>query len=220
MAEETYKYVYHNGVYIHVNQLIVMAKNAGDYSLAQPFLVSLLYHANRFHLQHINDEVDKIRKHYNLAPFPSVSAPASINNMPNFEAPMKKQAEIAREYYSHLIKDQREELLKEGLEKLRFENEELFMKKACWIGIYLVVKGRLDDEIKMQAFCYYKITPKSWPAKLALGPKTLSNSSRYIKGNDQFKPYYLMENNPFKDLSNKYWEILLSLILTKKSNSK
>lgn len=73
MAEEKYEFVYHNGVYVHVTTMIVMAKDAGDYSLAQPFLVSLLYHANRYHLQYINDEVDNIRKHYNLAPFPAAS---------------------------------------------------------------------------------------------------------------------------------------------------
>lgn len=220
MTEEKLEFVYHNGVYIHVTKMIVMAKNAGGYSLAQPYLVSLLYHANRYHLQHINDEVDSIRKHYNLEPFPTDSAPASSNNMPSFGTPQKKQAEIARDIYRQMTKGQREEVLKEALVQLRVEREELFKKKACWIGIYLVVKDRLDEDLKMQVFCMFSITPEGWPSTLAIGPKSLSNIRRYIKGKDQFKTYYLMENNPFKDLFDKFWEILLGMILTKKTVSK
>lgn len=219
MEEEKFDFVYHNGVYIQVAKMIVMAKNAGDYSLAQPFLVSLLYHANRYHLQHINDEVDNIRKHYNLAPFPAASAPASRNNMPNFEAPYKKQTDLARAYYVKMSKEQREEVLKEALAQLLIEKKSLFKKKACWIGIYLVVRDRLDEDLKMQVFCKFDITPIGWPSTLSFGPKSLSNIRRYIKGKDQEKPYYLMENNPFKDLCDKFWEILLGLILTKKSGA-
>lgn len=219
MAEEKYEYVYHNGIYVHVTKMIVMAKNAGDYSLAQPFLVSLLYHANMYQLQYINDEVDNIRKHYNLAPFPSAGAPASSNNMPNFEAPQKKQAEIAREYYIHLTKNQRETILKEALIQLRIGHEKLFWNKSCWIGVYLVVRDRLDEDLSMQGFCKLNITPGSWPSKLIIGVKSLSNIRRYIKGKDCEKSYYLMEKNPFKNLCDKFWEILLGLILTKKSEN-
>lgn len=220
MKDELNVFAVFNGVPIRVKTLIEMAKNAGDYSMAQPFLVTLLYYANIHHLNYINDEVDKIRKHYNLAPFPALGAPASGNNMPNFETPQKKQAEIARGIYCQMIKEQREDVLKEALAQLFIEKENLFVKNACWIGIYLVVKDRLDEDLKMQGFCTYSITPEGWPSKLTISPKSLSNIRRYIKGKDQFQPYYLMEENPFKDLCNKFWEILLGLILMRKSSVK
>lgn len=220
MAEQKDECVYHNGFYIPIDQMIVMAKNAGDYSLAQPFLVSLLYHANRYHLQYINDEVNNIRKHYNLAPFPTAGAPASSNNMPSYDSPQKKQAEIAREYYIHLKKDKREAILKEALAQLILEKDSQFDKKHCWIGIYLVVKDRLDEDLKMQPFCMSNITPCKWPHKLAIGKNSLSNIGRYIKGKDKYLPYYRMDKNPFKDLCDLFWKILLGLILTKKSGAK
>ena len=220
MAEGKFEFVYHDGAYIHMTKLIEMAKKAGSYNLAEHYIVSLLVHANRYQLLNIIDEVDNIRKHYNLAPFPTAGAPASSNNMPNFESPQEKQAEIARGYYIHLTKDRREALLKEALAKMLLEKDNLFTKKACWIGVYLVVKGRLDEDLKMQVFCTYDITPKGWPSRLAIGQKALSNFGRYIKGKDQLKPYYLMEKNPFKDLCTKFWEILLGLILTKNSSKK
>lgn len=219
MAEELYNFVYHDGAYINVTEMIEMAKNAGSYNVAEHYIVSLLVHANRYRLN-INDEVDKIRRHYNLAPFPTASAPASRNNMPNFETPQKKQTEQVREYYRKMTKEQREEVLKEALAQLRYGNENLFVKKACWIGVYLVVRDRLDDDLKMQVFCKFSITPASWPSTLTLGKNSLSNIRRYIKDKDQFQPYYHMHNNPFKDLCYKLWEILMGLILTKKSATK
>lgn len=216
MTAEKYEFVYHDGAYIHVTKMIEMAKNAGSYNVAEHYIVSLLVHANRYHLLYINDEVDNIRKHYNLAPFPSSGGPASSNNLPDFETHQNKQTDLARAYYAKMSQEQREAVLKDALVQLRVDEDEMFSKKACWIGVYLVVRDRLDEDLKMQVFCKFKITPDGWPITLAMGPKSLSNIRRYIKGKDQFKAYYLMEQNPFKDLCDKFWGILLALILTKK----
>ena len=86
----------------------------------------------------------------------------------------------------------------------------------CWIGIYLVVRDRLDEDLKKKPFCGYSITPDDWPSELTLGSYSLSNMERHIKGEDKEEPYYLMDNNPFKDLCDEFWKILFSLILTKK----
>lgn len=217
MAAEMYEFVYHDGMHIHVSKMIEMAKNAGSYNVAEHYIVSLLVHANRYHLKHIIDDVDNIRKHYNLAPFPKSDGPASGNNMPDFETPQSKQTDLAMTYYAKMTQEQREAVLKEALAQLRAENEEIFAKKACWIGIYLVVRDRLDENLKMQVFCKFDLTPNGWPTTLAIGTKSLSNIRRYIKGKDQFKAYYLMDDNPFKDLCDKFWGILLGLILTKRS---
>ena len=136
--------------------------------------------------------------------------------MPNFENRQKKQTEIVRETYRKMKQEQREQLLREGLLLLRSENMELFTKKNCWIGIYLVVRDRLDEDLKMQVFCGYNITPSDWPPTLAIGKSTLSNIGRYINSKDRNEPYYCMVNNPFKDLCEKFWDILLGLLLTKR----
>ena len=210
--------VYHNGVAMHIKQLIELAKNADEYSLAQPYIISLLYYANIYQLQDVTDEVDKIRKHYNLLPFPTVNAPASKNNMPYYDSPQMKQAEIVRKFYLNLKREQREDILKEALDNLRLEKKELFNKNACWIGIYLVVRDRLDDDLKMKSFCEYNITPSDWPSKFALGNSSLSNIGRYINSKDKSEPYYFMEDNPFSTLCDKFWEILFCLIFDEKTD--
>lgn len=216
MGEELQELVVkHDGAYLPAKILIDMAKNAGSYNVAEHYIVSLLNHAIIYNIPKIRKYVDDITRHYNLDPLPTANAPASDNNMPNFENPHKKQAEKARIIYCKMEKEQREDILKEALAKLRIEKAELFMNTYCWIGIYLVVKDRLDEDLKMTTFCGYSITPSGWPSKLALGTNTLSNIGRYIKGKDRFVSYYLMEDNPFKSLCDKFWEILFSLILTK-----
>lgn len=215
MGEEVNEIVFHDGAYVPLATMEVMAKSAGSYNVAEHYIVSLLGHAITHNKPELIVIVNNIRNHYNLAPLPTASAPASNNNMPIFESQKQKQAEIARKYYCHLKIEQREDILKEALDKLRLENKELFNKNSCWIGIYLVVRDRLDGELKMKPFCEYNITPSDWPPKLALGKSSLSNIGRYINSADKLESYYLMEDNPFSTLCDKFWEILFSLILTK-----
>jgi hypothetical protein len=216
MGEEIQELVKHDGAYLPAKILIEMAKKAGSYNVAEHYIVSLLNYAIIYNKPHIREYVDEITKHYNLDPLPTAKTPASNNNMPNFENPHRKQAENARIIYCKMGKEQRESILKEALAKLRIEKEELFMNGYCWIGIYLVVRDRLDEDLKMTTFCGYSITPSGWPSKLALGTNSLSNFGRYIKGKDKLVSYYFMKDNPFKALCDKFWEILFSLILTKK----
>lgn len=42
--EDRLNFVWHNGVKIEYSMLVALAKGAGDYALAQPYLVSLLAH--------------------------------------------------------------------------------------------------------------------------------------------------------------------------------
>lgn len=218
MAKESKDFVYHNGLYFTVEEMILQAKNAGEYSLAQPYIVPLLYHANRYHLSYINDEVDKIWKHYNIAPYPSAGVPASSNNMPNYEE-NTKPADLARKIYGEMTKDQQKAVLKEALTKLRFNNEKLFNNKSCWIGVYLVVKDRLDEKINQSNFYNLgvSITPDNWPDKVRIEKTTMSNFTRKIEDvKDRETAYYEMTNNPYEDLCERFWNILLPLILTKK----
>lgn len=219
MSEDSCEFVIHDGTCLPATTLVEMAKNAGSYNIAEHYIVSLLNHAVIHNMPKFQDYANDIKKHYNLAPLPSASAPASNNNMPIFESQQQKQAEIALKKYCKMKKEQRELILKKALIQLRLENKELFKNNACWIGIYLVVKDRLDDNLKMKTFCDYSITPSDWPPKLVLGKNSLSNIGRYINSIDKLEPYYLMENNPFSILCDKFWEILFRLIFDEKTNS-
>lgn len=214
MLDEQQLFVDHDGAFIHVTKLIEMAKNAGSYNVAEHYIVSLLFHAHRYDMPSIYDEVNGIRKHYHLMPFNGTGSPASSNNMPRIEEPQRKQSEEARKIYRKMSQEQKESVLRDALVQMQLEEEKLFEKKTFWIGIYLVVRDRLDQDLKAAAFCRYKITPEGWTN--ALIASSLSNISRYIGNDEKELTYYQMTNNPFKHLCEKYWETLQGLILTKK----
>ena len=218
MLAKQHFYVRHDGVLIPVTKLIEMAKNAGSYNVAEHYIVSLLYHARRNDLSFVFDEVENIRKHYHLEPLGGSATPASSNNMPHFGDSQKRQSEEARDLYSKMSQEQKESVLKEALVQLKLEEEKLFEKATFWIVVYLVVRDRLDEDLKAAAFCRYRITPDGW--KKALTNSSLSNMGRYIKGEDKELTYYQMSNNPFKSLCEKYWESLQGNILMKKPRMK
>jgi hypothetical protein len=56
--------------------------------------------------------------------------------------------------------------------------------------------------------------PTDWPEKLKINDSTLSTISRYIKADDRELAYYEMEDNPFNEMCNEFWNILSEQILT------
>lgn len=218
MSEDSCEFVIHDGTCLPATTLVEMAKNAGSYNVAEHYIVSLLNHAVIHNMPKFQNYANDIKRHYNLAPLPTASAPASTNNMPIFESQKQKRAEIAQKKYCKMGKEQRESILKKALTQLRIENKKLFKINACWVGIYLVVRDRLDADLKMKTFCEYNITPSDWPSKLALGNSSLSNIGRYINSKDKLESYYLMEDNPFRTLCDKFWEILFCLIFDEKTD--
>ena len=88
----------------------------------------------------------------------------------------------------------------------------------CWGGIFFVIRDRLDETVNQSNFYHLgkSMTPKDWPRKLSIGKNTLSNLARKINSKDRQEPYYDMMANPFEDLCDTFWNILLTLFLNKK----
>lgn len=199
-----------------------MAMNAGSYNVAEHYIVSILFHATIYNLPQFNEYVNDIRSHYNLDPFPTTKEIASINNKSSITALSKNPADKAREIYRKMTKEQRKAVLKEAMIHLKLDCMELFRNKSYWIGIYLVVKDRLDENINQSNFydLGVAITPDDWPQNKAIGKTTMSNLTRNIKDvKDRQEAYYDMTDNPFEELCDRFWNILLSLILTKKKGN-
>lgn len=217
MEEEWFNFVEHDGKPQHIRDLKDMAMKAGSYNVAEHYIVSILYHATIHQLPSFHQYVNDIRRHYNLDPFTTSKEPASNNNMPKFAAPRKKPADIAREKYRKMTKEQREAVLKEAMSQLKHDCITLFINKSCWIGIYLVVRDRLDENLNQRSFydVGISITPDDWPPKKTISDTTMNNLTRYITAKDRQEAYYDMTDNPFEDLCDKFWNILLALILTK-----
>ena len=67
-------FVFHDGAYLRKEVLVTMAKNAGSYLLAEHYISSLLVHAILYKLPDIIDDVNEIREHYHVPPYPDLKA--------------------------------------------------------------------------------------------------------------------------------------------------
>jgi len=207
-----------DGVSLHKDTLINMAKSTGNPVIAEHYLYALSFHAAIYKRQDISNEVDEIRRIYNFTPLPTAKPPTSSGKYePDFSTMMPSE-ERARAAYKKLDKEKKIEVLCTALTALRTKEMQLFKNKSCWIGIYFVVRDRLDGKINQTDFYKFAslFTPKDWPKKLKIGETTLSNLSRYVEPKDRNEAYYDMANNPWEDLCEKYWTFVLTDLLTKK----
>ena len=67
-------FVFHDGAYLRKEVLVTMAKNAGSFLLAEHYINSLLVHAILYKLPDIIDDVNEIREHYHVPPYPDLKA--------------------------------------------------------------------------------------------------------------------------------------------------
>lgn len=217
MEDNISDFVFIDGVHLRKDVLVTMAKNAGNITIAEHYMNHLLTHAILYKRDNIFKEVGEIRERYQLMPIPNPKpAPGSDKYQPNFKPLFESPADKARKVYKRMTLDEKRTVLRTALILLRIENELLFPKKVCWIGIYLVVKDRLDDSLKPKDFYDHlasKCMPADWPKDLEIYESTLRGFSRYINAKDSKLAYYEMDDNPFIDLCNEFWNILLDQII-------
>lgn len=216
MSAEISDFVYCDGDYIEEESLLNRARNADTYQHAEHYLCPLLFHATIYKKDYLAEEVNKVRKHFSLPPFPSPhSNPASINNLPYYILKKKKPEDLAREKYKSFDKEKRIEIVRKCLIILTLKDKNIFHNKSCWIGIFLVIKDRLLVMSQTDFFEFAEsCTPSDWDDKLRIGGTTMSNFGRYIIYEDREEAYYDMTNNPFEDLCEMFWSILRNKILT------
>lgn len=219
MEDSINDYVFIDGVHLLKDKLLVMAKKVGIPNVAEHYLYFLTHHAFMYKMNDLMEEVSEIRDQYQFAPLPNPKpAPGSDKYNSNYTPLFESRDEKARKAYKKMSLDEKIEVLRISLQLLRLKNKLLFPKQNCWIGIYMVVRDRLDSILKPKDF--YEIfakncMPSDWPEKLKIKESTLSTLSRYIKAEDREFVYYEMEENPFKDLCNEFWKNLSDIILTK-----
>ena len=205
-------YVSIDGVLILKDTLLKMARSTGNPVIAEHYLLALAYHAAIHNRQDIIDEVEEIRKRYNFAPLPTAkTATSSGKYAPDFST-MTPPEVRARAIYKKLTKENKIKVLRSALTALRVENERLFKNKSSWIGVYFVVRDRLDSKISQTDFYEFadSFTPEDWPDGLKIGSSTMSNLTRKVKYEDRSEAYYDMANNPWEELCEKYWALVLN----------
>lgn len=206
------QYIWHDGVRIREDQLISMALNAGDYGIAEHYVCSLLAHGVIHGLAYIIDKANEIREFYQVGAIPKPNM--DVDNMPR---PKTESIDIRR-VYMMMESDERKQVISLSLTILYENHPKLFKSKNDWIGIYLVIRDRVNGNLSKSEFAevLIDVIPKWWPSRLLIGSYTMSNFSRCLDCNDRLEAYYDMDNNPWDELCNTFWEILKQQIMTNK----
>ncbi len=209
--EERINFVWHNGVKLEVNMLIALAKGAGDYTLAQPFLVSLLAHGLIYGYTDYIDLVNEVRAHFQLEKIP---VPKQEDTRANPVQLKRKFFDDLRKKYQKMNEDERACVLKEAISSLIECYPDLFKFKNQWQGIYLVVRDRLDLGLNTKEFLALasKAMPMSLPLKLQIHESVFKNMSRDLANVDIDYAYYEMEGNPHQALCDIFWDLLVEIL--------
>ena len=214
IKKEEVQYIRHNGAMIPEQLLISMAKNADTIEEARSYLISLMAHGLIFGIRDYIYKVNEMREHHHLAPIP---IPEDMDDMTNGRKKYKKSPEdMARDKYKRMDEPMKNALLKTALGEIADKRMELINKKAVWIGVYHVVHDRLDGGIVKNTFyaTAKAIEPDNWPTKFRISEDTMSNYAHHISCKDSLEAYFDMDENPFEELCDAFWEVLSRMILT------
>ena len=185
-----------------------MAKKAGSYALAEHYLVTLMAHGLMYGFYDYIDLVNEVRAYYRVEkiPVPKQEAQKTLMTMAK-----KKFYDDLRIRYQNMTVPERELLLQQGLACLMANHPELFRKKYHWLGIYLVVRDRLDFGLTQCGFLVMAChaTPASWPEKLRLTENVFKNMNKVFEAGDFENAYFEMDYNPMASLCDTFWDVLM-----------
>ena len=216
MGGEISDFINVDGVHHREDEVLRMAKNCGNYVVAEHYIGAILFHAIAYSKNHLIEMVNEIREAYHVPPLPTPGKnPASRNNMPGRGSLQEDADLLSRKLYQKMTVQKRWDILRESLTSLRLEDKGLFNNKSCWMGIMMVVRDRLDPSQNMSGLYDFSgnMMPSDWPATLKPSETTGSNFSKKVDVKDRGLAYFEMENNPWKELCDTFWDILKKRIL-------
>ena len=207
--EDRLNFVWHNGVKVEYSMLVTLAKGAGDYALAQPYLVSLLAHGLVYGYSDYIDLVNEIRAYYQVAKIPVPKQEAGEKD--GQKMTRQQRLDAIRKKYLKMSTPEKELLLQKALTALRENHPNIFRRKNHWLGIYLVMRDRLDYGLTQCGFLIIAshATPELWPENLKLTDNIFNNMNKVFDANSFDEAYYEMDYNPMEALCDTFWEGLM-----------
>ena len=178
------QYIWHNGVRIREDQLISMAKHADNYEEAKCYIISIMAHGLIYGIYNYINKVNEIRVHHNVAPLPL----PEVNHVPTNNAGRRDLSDdTARKLYMMMDMSERLQVISLSLTTFYENHPDLFRSKNDWIGIYLVIRDRVNGNLSMTDFynSAQKLMAKCWPEHLMIGRYTMGNFSRCIDYEDR-----------------------------------
>lgn len=215
MEDFSKDYIYLDGSWLKEDQLLQMAFKCGSWKDAEHYLFAYLANAViNCNLKAIV-RVNEMRQYYKVEPIPYTENNSTSGLQPKKRA--DNSADLARKKYAKFTWEQRKSVLEDSLKDIMTTHLPLFKSSVSWNGIFLVIRDRIDGSLKKSEFADMAviITPEGWPSSLTITKSTLNNFSHYVAYPDSEEAYYDMDNCPWEDLCNTFWEILEQQILTK-----
>ena len=212
MNKEEKEYVWLDGMLLKEEHLVKLAMNVGNYAQAEHYLFALLAHGVVYGKQELLEKVNEVREFYGVPKIPDAGNEVSRGGGRHGDSMDDK----ARAAFRKMEVEERRNILRSSLSLLR-TNHHLFKYARHWLGVFLVIRDRLEGEaLKMKDFIDYanKIMPADWPDSLNMVINTYKNFGREIDYNDKREAYYDMENCPQKELCDTLWDIIKQMILT------
>ena len=212
MNKEEKEYVWLDGMLLKEEHLVKLAMNVGNYAQAEHYLFALLAHGIVYGKHELLEKVNEVREYYGVPKIPDAGNEVSRGGGRQGDSMDDK----ARAAFRKMEVEERRNILRSSLSLLR-NNHHLFIYARHWLGVFLVIRDRLEGEaLKMKDFIGYASTimPADWPDSLKMGINTYKNFGREIDCNDKREAYYDMENCPQKELCETLWDIIKQMILT------
>lgn len=207
-----------DGVTVSEQLLEAMAINSERFDVAEHYM--LAYYRQIVMENGLGHHValeNRVRTHYHKNAV-QVPEPCEVASCKPKSDKAQEQNKLSRKKYQAMTKTERKSILKESLITLIREHRQLFTSKNHWIGLYLVIKDRVDGTLTKLEFTNDVLELKidGWPDNLKIGERTMSNFARCVDYEDRYEAYYDMEENPWRELCDVYWDILKARILMNK----
>jgi hypothetical protein len=209
------EYIYLDGLWLKREQLLQLAMNVGNFTLAEHYLCALLADAVMNGQREAIQEVNKVREHYGVKAIPLCESDLEDGKGLSGGTGVTSADEQARKQFLRMTHEEGLDVLRRSMKRL-LEDYHLFIYARHWLAIFMVIRDRLMESLNQTGFVELavEITPDGLPEKLRMREHTMKNFSREIQEQDRGKEYYRMKHNPQKQLCDTFWSIIQETILT------
>ena len=209
----TERHMFYNGRSWPVTDIIALADGAHSLDEALHYTTALQNNAFQFYDKELISIVSAIHKKWKVD---TNGLPAAPRQLPSTSSPIFSPEGQASTQFNRLNDEAQKAILSKALTELLQTggvDGDTFTQKNHWMAIFIVLRDRLQQRLKQNAFADYaqNITPECWPDDIRIGKNTMTNFHNYIT---EDVAYYAMKHNPFNSLCSRFWDILMRYLLT------
>lgn len=216
MKNQDLTHLYLDGAWLRREVVLHLAMNVGCYAQAEHYLFALLVDAVANNRREALAEINQVREHYGMKPFPLGEYNLENGNDLQGKQRLTAAEEQAQQLYVKMSSEEKLGVLRRSMKKL-LDDYDLFKYAIHWLSIYMVIRDRLLGGILTRRV-FIKLAndmvSDDFIDSLRMDENTMKNFSREIQKGDRGKAYYRMRHNPQAVLCETFWSIVQETILT------